>query len=47
MANIKSSLTYSRTVWGRNSHFHQKHDFLPHITELLLSKRPISDSVKV
>lgn len=43
---IKNIVAYDGTVWGRDSLFHQKHDFLPHITQCLLSPSPISGMVK-
>ena len=45
--SIKKGISYNSPVWGRDSHFHQKHDFLPNITERLLSLSPMSESVKV
>jgi hypothetical protein len=45
--SIKKGVSDNGSVWGRDSHFHQKHDFLPHITQCLLSQSPMSMLVKV
>ena len=43
---IKSRVSYHGPAWGRGSFFHQKLDFLPHVTEHLLSLKSMSGSVK-
>ena len=44
--SLKNANTYDGMAWGRSSFFHQKLDFLLHVTESLLSLKPMSGSVK-
>ena len=42
MMTIKNTVPHDGLVWGRDSCVHQTCDFLPHITERLLSLSPMS-----
>jgi hypothetical protein len=41
MMSIKKGVDHDGSVWGRDSSVHQTSDFLPHITQHLLSMSPM------